>query len=257
MTPTQTATALYTIVRKDTVRIVRLWKQTFLPSVITMALYYTVFGTFLGSQLSHIGGFTYIQFIVPGLIMMSALTNAYSSTSSAFFQAKFMHSIDELLVPPCPDWVIILGYALAGVVRGLIVGALVLLTSLFFTHITIYNPWVLILAFLFTCILFALAGILNALFANTFDDISIVPTFVLTPLTYLGGVFYSVHNLPGFWQTVSLFNPILYMVNTFRFGFLGISDVSLTLSFGLLFGLTLAFALLLLWLFKKGIGLKS
>ncbi len=257
MTPTQITTALYTIVRKDTVRIVRLWKQTFLPSVITMALYFTVFGTFIGSQLQQIGGFSYIQFIVPGLVMMSVITNAYSSTSSAFFQAKFTRSIEELLVSPMPGWVLILGYTLAGMVRGLIVGLLVLLTSLFFTHLTIFNMGVLVAAFVLTCVVFSLAGILNALFANTFDDIAIIPTFVLTPLTYLGGVFYSVHNLPEFWQHVSLVNPILYMVNTFRFGFLGISDVSLPLSFGILIGLTIAFVGLLIWLFKRGTGLKN
>ncbi len=257
MTPTQTLTALYTIVRKDTKRILRLWKQTFLPSVVTMGLYYTVFGTFIGSQLQQIGGFSYIQFIVPGLVMMSVITNAYSSTSSAFFQAKFTKSIEELLVSPMPNWVVILGYTLAGMVRGLIVGALVLLTSLFFTHIAIFNVLALVAAFILACALFSLAGILNALFANTFDDIAIVPTFVLTPLTYLGGVFYSVHNLPGFWQQVSLFNPILYMVNAFRYGFLGLTDVSLTFSFSMLLALTVAFAALLGFLFKKGIGLKN
>ncbi len=257
MTPAQITTALYTIVRKDTVRIVRLWKQTFLPSVVTSVLYFTVFGTFIGSQLAHIGGFSYIQFIVPGLVMMSVITNSYSSTSSAFFQAKFTRSIEELLVSPMPDWILILGFTLAGVVRGTIVGALVLASSLFFTHLVIFNALVLIAAFIITCVLFSLAGILNALFAETFDGISIIPTFVLTPLTYLGGVFYSVHNLPQFWQTVSLGNPILYMVNTFRYGFLGISDVNLTLSFGILIALTVAFMGTLVILMKKGIGLKN
>jgi ABC-2 type transport system permease protein len=251
------ATAFYTIVRKDVVRIVRLWRQTFLPSVVTMRLYYAVFGTFIGSQLSNIHGFSYIQFIVPGLIMMSIIQNTYSNTSSAFFQAKFQRNLEELLVSPMPNWVIVAGYVTAGVVRGLIVGILVLITSFFFTHFTIYSVGVVLLAFIFTCVLFSLAGLLNAMFADSFDAISIIPTFVLTPLTYLGGVFYSVDKLSPFWRTISLANPILYMVNAFRYGFLGLTDVSLTLAFGMLMGLTVAFTVLILWLFKIGAGLKS
>lgn len=257
MEPKGIAIALYTIARRDTVRMLRLWKQTFLPSVVTMGLYFTVFGAFIGSQLANIEGFSYIQFIVPGLVMMSVITNAYSNTSTAFFMAKFMRNLDEMLVSPTPDWVIIAGYVAAGVVRGLIVGILVLATSLFFTHLAIYNIAVLLAAFMLTCVLFSLAGLLNALFAENFDSIAIVPTFVLTPLTYLGGVFYSIHALPQFWQTVSFANPILYMINAFRYGFLGISDVPLWLSFGILLGLTVLFVALILWLFKKGIGMKN
>ena len=257
MEPNKIWIAYYTLVRKDVVRILRLWKQTFLPSVVTMSLYFTVFGTFIGSQLAMIHGFTYIQFIVPGLIMMSVITNAYSNTSSAFFQAKFMHSLDELLVSPMPDWVVIAGYVTAGIVRGIIIGALVLLTALFFTHLTIVNLAALLLAFVLTCTLFSLAGLLNAMFAESFDSIAIVPTFVLTPLTYLGGVFYSVDKLPPFWHAVSLVNPILYMVNAFRYGFLGFSDVSVTLSFTMLIVLTIVFLALILWLFKRGAGLKN
>lgn len=257
MSPKGITIAFYTIARKDTVRMVRLWKQTFLPSVVTMSLYFAVFGTFIGSQLPDINGFSYVLFIVPGLIMMSVITNAYSNTSTAFFMAKFMKNIDEIIVSPTPDWVIIGGYVTAGIVRGFIVGLLVLLTSLFFTHLVIYNIAAVLGAFVLTCILFSLAGLLNAMFAETFDSISIVPTFVLTPLTYLGGVFYSVDRLPEFWQIISYFNPILYMVNAFRYGFLGISDVSLTLAFSILISLTVLFLILILWLFKKGIGMKN
>lgn len=257
MSPHGIAIAFYTIARKDTVRMLRLWKQTFLPSVVTMSLYFAVFGTFIGSQLPAIGSFSYIQFIVPGLIMMSVITNAYSNTSTALFMAKFMHSLDEVLVSPTPNWVIVGGYVTAGIVRGFIVGALVLLVSLFFTHITIFNIGVLLSAFVLTCVLFSLAGLLNALYADTFDSIAIVPTFVLTPLTYLGGVFYSVDRLPAFWHTLSYANPILYMVNAFRYGFLGVTDVSLTLAFGILLGLTSIFIVLILWLFQKGVGLKN
>jgi len=256
MDSTHTLTAYYTIVRKDVVRMLRLWKQTFLPSVVTTGLYFLVFGTFIGSQLGAIHGFSYIQFIVPGLVMMSIITNAYSNTSTALFMAKFQRNLDEMLVSPTPEWVIVAGYVTAGIVRGLIIGILVLITSMFFTQLAVHNVVVLLAAFVFTCVLFSLAGFLNAMFAESFDSISIVPTFVLTPLTYLGGVFYSIGQFPQFWQSVSLANPILYMVNAFRWGFLGISDVNIGVAFGVLFSLTGLLLLVILWLFKKGVGLK-
>ncbi|MDE1924801.1 MAG: ABC transporter permease [Patescibacteria group bacterium] len=238
-------------------RIVRLWQQTFLPSVITTALYFLVFGTFIGSQLPPIHGLSYIQFIVPGLVMMQVIMNAYSNTSTALFMAKFQNNLQEMLVSPMPEWVIVAGYVTAGIVRGFIIGVLVLLTALFFMHLTIYNIAVVLAAFILTCVLFSLGGFLNAMFANTFDSISIVPTFILTPLTFLGGVFYSISRFPPFWQKISLINPILYMVNLFRYGFLGVSDVSLTLALSILIGLTVVFIVTILWLFKKGIGLKN
>lgn len=251
-----TCIAYYTIVRKDVARIVRLWKQTFLPSVVTTGLYFLVFGTFIGSQLTAIHGYSYIQFIVPGLVMMSIITNAYSNTSTALFMAKFQRNLDEMLVSPTPEWVVVLGYVTAGIVRGLIIGILVLLTSLFFTHLLVHNIVVLLGAFVLTCVLFSLAGFLNAMFANSFDSIAIVPTFILTPLTYLGGVFYSIERFPYFWQMVSLANPILYMVNAFRFGFLGISDVNIGVAFAVLISLTVLLLGVILWLFGKGVGLK-
>jgi ABC-2 type transport system permease protein len=249
MTPEKITIAYYTIARKEIVRILRIWSQTLLPSVVTMSLYYVVFGAFIGSQIAAIHGFTYIQFIVPGLIMMAVITNAYTNVVSAFFGAKFQHNLEELMVSPTPNWVI--------VARGLMVGVLVLLTSLFFTHLTVYSWFVLVSAVVLTSILFSLAGLLNGIFAKTFDGVSIVPTFVLTPLTYLGGVFYSIDRLPHVWQVVSLFNPILYMVNAFRYGFLGVSDVPVGESFAILIALTVAFAVVILWLFKKGIGLRQ
>src|SRR3990167_4297370 len=257
MSPKGIAIAFYTIARKDTVRMLRLWKQTFLPSVVTMSLYFAVFGTFIGSQLPDINGFSYVMFIVPGLIMRSVITNAYSNTSTAFFMAKFMKNIDEILVSPTPNWVIVGGYVTAGIIRGFIVGALVLITSLFFTHLAIYNIAVVLAAFVLTCVLFSLAGLLNALFAERFDSIAIVPTFVLTPLTYLGGVFYSIDRLPELWQTVSLFNPILYMVNAFRYGFLGVSDVNIIWSFSIILAFIVVFAGCILYFFKRGMGLKK
>lgn len=256
MDSSHTAIAYYTIVRKDVTRMLRLWKQTFLPSVVTTGLYFLVFGTFIGSQLGAIHGFSYIQFIVPGLVMMSIITNAYSNTSTALFMAKFQRNLDEMLVSPTPEWVIVAGYVTAGIVRGLIIGILVLLTSLLFTHLSVHNAAALLGAFVLTCVLFSLAGFLNAMFAESFDSISIVPTFVLTPLTYLGGVFYSIGQFPHFWQTVSLANPILYMVNAFRWGFLGISDVNIGVAFAVLISLTILLLAIILWLFRKGVGLK-
>ncbi len=249
--------AYYTVVRKDTTRMFRLWKQTFLPSIITTALYFLVFGTFIGSQLPPVHGVAYIMFIVPGLVMMQIIMNAYSNTSTALFMAKFQRNLEEMLVSPMPDWVIVAGYVTAGIIRGCVIGILVLLTALFFTHLVIYDVWVVMAAFILTCVLFSLGGFLNALFADSFDSISIIPTFVLTPLTFLGGVFYSIEKFPHFWQTVSLANPVLYMVNAFRFGFLGASDVNVYLAFGILLALTAAFLVLILWLFKKGIGMKN
>ena len=257
MTPKGIAVAYYTIVRKDIIRMLRIWSQTFLPSVVTMSLYYIVFGSFIGSQIAAIGGFSYIQFIVPGLVMMAVITNSYSNVVSAFFGAKFQRNLEELMVSPTPNWVVVLGFVSGGVFRGLVIGVLVLLTSLFFTHLTIFSLPILIAAVVLTSVLFSLAGLLNGMFAKTFDGVSIVPVFVLTPLTYLGGVFYSIHRLPPLWQNVSLFNPILYMVNAFRFGFLGVSDVSIFISFSLLIGLTIALSILILYLFKKGAGLKN
>ncbi len=257
MTPSHLWTAYYTIIYHEVARIVRIWSQTLLPPVITSGLYFIVFGTFIGSQLPPINGFSYIQFIVPGLIMMQVITSAYSNTVSTFYFAKWTKTLDEMLVSPMPEWVIIAGFMSGGVLRGLIVGALVLATSLFFTHLVIFNAFILVAAIVVTAVLFSLAGLINGVFAKGFDGISIVPVFVLTPLTYLGGVFYSVSRLPPFWQHVSLFNPILYMVNAFRFGFLGISDVPLWQCFAVLLGLMIIFLGVLGYLFKRGVGFRQ
>ncbi len=249
--------AYYTIVRKEVVRFLRLWAQTLLPSVITISLYYVIFGKFIGSQISDIHGFTYIQFIVPGLVMMAVLTNAYSNVVGSFFGSKFQRSLEELLVSPTPGWVIIAGFVTGGVLRGLSVGVLVLAASLFFTNLVVYSYTIIILSVILTSILFSLAGLLNGIYAKSFDAMFIVPTFVLTPLTYLGGVFYSIDLLPPFWQTVSMANPILYMVNLFRYGFLGISDVSITVSFGVIICILVVLLVIVNELFKRGIGLKN
>ena len=257
MSPTNIATAYYTLLRKELVRMFRIWSQTFLPSVVTTTLYYTIFGAFIGSQIAAIHGYSYIQFIVPGLVMMAIITNSYSNVVGGFFGMKFQKNFEELMVSPTPNWVVVLGFVSGGVVRGMIVGFLVLLTSLFFTHLTLFSVVTLVSAAVLTSVLFSLAGLLNGIFAKGFDGISIVPTFVLTPLTYLGGVFYSVDRLPPVWREISLFNPILYMVNAFRYGFLGISDTPLFMSFTILIALTIILFTVAIYLFEKGIGMRS
>lgn len=256
MTPARIWTSYYTMIRGEAVRILRIWSQTLLPPVVTTSLYFIVFGTFIGSQLAPIYGFSYLQFIVPGLIMMSVITSSYMNTVSTFYFAKWTKTLEEILVSPTPDWVVIVGFVSGGVLRGLLVGALVLLVSLFFSHLAIFNALVLVSALVLTSVLFSLGGLINGVFAKGFDGISIVPTFVLTPLTYLGGVFYSISQFTPFWQKVSLFNPILYMVNAFRYGFLGVSDISLWACFGVLLGFIAVFLFVIIFLFKRGLGVK-
>lgn len=246
-----------TMIRKEFSRIVRIWSQTLLPPVITMSLYFTIFGGFIGSQIGMINGFTYMQFIVPGLVMMAIITSSYMNTVSTFYFAKWTRTIDELIVSPMPNWVVMAGFLSGGIMRAGLVGILVTLTSLFFTHINVFNLAVVFAAAFLTALVFSLAGLVNGFYAKSFDAISIVPTFVLTPLTYLGGVFYSIDQLPPLFAWLSLFNPILYMVNAFRYGFLGVSDVNVWASFGILIGLTIVLLILVLWLFKRGVGLKN
>lgn len=244
------------MVRRDAVRIIRIWSQTLLPPVVTMSLYFIVFGGFIGSQVKGVGGFSYMQYIVPGLVMMSIITSSYMNTVSTFYFSKWQRVIDEVLVSPMPSWAVIAGFVTGGIMRGFLVGLLVVAVSLFFTHLIIFNALVLFGVALLTSLLFSMAGLINGIYAKGFDGISIVPTFVLTPLTYLGGVFYSIHLLPPFWAKLSLANPILYMVNAFRYGFLGISDIRLANCFAVLI---IAVLLLLAWaliLFHRGAGLK-
>jgi len=250
-------TAFKTILRKEIVRFIRIWPQTIIPSMMMMVLYFVIFGKFIGSQISDMDGFSYIQFIVPGLVMMAVITNSYSNVVSSFFSTKFHKSVEELMVSPTPEYIIVLGYIFGGVARGLIVGAGVTMTSLLFVPLNIFNTGFVLLYISLTSILFSLAGFMNSIFAKKFDDISIVPTFILTPLTYLGGVFYSIELLPPFWQGLSRLNPILYMVNGFRYGFLGISDVNVLsgLLISILFILVLFFTNI--HLMKKGVGLKE
>jgi ABC-2 type transport system permease protein len=260
MTGTQKWTAFYTMLRKDVVRIFRIWVQTFLPSVITSTLYFLIFGSVLGSRIGEMQGVPYMEFVVPGLVMMAILTNAYANSSFTFFQSKFFaRSIDELLVSPMPPWLMIGGFVAGGVVRGVIVGTITLLVSLFFTglHLSVFNLAVILLFAVLTALVFALAGLVNGVFAKSIDSINIVPTFFLQPLTYLGGVFYSVHTLPQFAQYVTYVNPIFYLINGFRFGFLGIADISIWISLGVLAAMIVILLGINWYLIRKGLGLKQ
>ncbi len=248
--------ALQTILRREILRFMRIWSQTLLPPAITMCLYFLIFGKFIGSQLSNIHGYTYIQYIVPGLVMMSAMTNAYANTASSFFLTKFNKSIEEMIVSPMPNVITLLGFTFGGTLRGLIVGTIVLLIAFLFTHVPLEYPLVMVMMAVLASILFALGGVINAIYAKRFDDVSFIPTFVLTPLTYLGGVFYSVQQLPSFWRSISLCNPILVIVDTFRYGLLGISDVNVYAGFGLVVGLVIVLFFWAWLLLSKGTGIK-
>ncbi|MCP3890487.1 MAG: ABC transporter permease [Desulfobulbaceae bacterium] len=254
---TSNLVSLNSIARKEITRIFRIWVQTLVPPVITITLYFIIFGTFIGSQLGNIGNHNYMAFIAPGLIMMSIITNSYTNTVSSFFSAKFQGNVEELLVSPTPDWVIVLGYVMGGMARGISVGILVSVVSLFFVRLPLFNIFYATLFAVLTSFVFSLAGMINGIFARKFDDVSIIPTFVITPLTYLGGVFYSIALLPEFWQTVSKANPIVYMINGFRYGFLGVSDINVWTGFVML----IFFAVLLfstnLYLLKKGVGIRT
>lgn len=260
MTPYQKWTAFYTMLRKDVVRIFRIWVQTFLPSVVTSVLYFAVFGTVLGSRIGQMQGVDYMSFVVPGLVMLAIVTSAYANSSFTFFQSKFFaRSIDEMLVSPMPPWLIIAGFIAGGIIRGILVGALVVIVSLFFTglSLTIHNALIIFAFAILTALVFALAGLVNGVYAKTIDGINLVPTFVLTPLVYLGGIFYSVHNLPGWWQAITYANPLFYLVNGFRYGFLGLSDVSLAVSVGILAAMIAVLAAINWYLIRTGLGLKQ
>ena len=249
--------AFETIVIKEVRRFTRIWVQTLVPPAITIALYFVVFGNLVGRRIGDMGGFNYTEFIVPGLIMMAVIQNSYSNVVSSFFSHKFQRSVEELLVSPVPNSVILAGFVVGGMVRGLLVGGVVSLMALAFVDLKVEHPLIIISVILLTSLVFSLAGFINALFANSFDDISIIPTFVLTPLIYLGGVFYSSALLPGFWQGVSAMNPIFYMVNTFRYGFLGVSDVPVTVAFLILISFAVLLSGACLWLLNRGTGLRT
>jgi ABC-2 type transport system permease protein len=251
-----TLIGIQTLLRKEITRIVRIWSQTLLPPAITMTLYFVIFGNLIGSRIGQMGGFDYMSFIVPGLVMMAVITSSYGNMVSSFFGAKFAKHVEELLVSPMPNWGILAGYVSGSLFRGLAVGLIVTLVSLFFTEIKIHNVWIVLSTVILTSIVFSLGGFINAAFAKKFDDIAIIPTFILTPLTYLGGVFYSISLLPEFWQQVSLINPVLYMVNTFRYGFLGVSDINLGVAYAIIIAFVLILGFISWYILHKGIGLR-
>jgi len=257
MISTSNRIAFMTLLRKEIQRFTRIWVQTLIPPAITMALYFVIFGNLIGRRVGEMGGYSYVQYIAPGIIMMAVITNAYANVVSSFFGAKFQHHIEELLVSPIPNWLILAGYIAGGIARGLVVGIIVTAVALGFTRLSVHSILVTISIVVLTATLFSLGGFINAIFARKFDDISIVPTFVLTPLTYLGGVFYSIDLLPAFWQKVSLANPILYMVNGFRFGILGTSDVPITVSYTVILAFIVGLSAVCLTLLNRGTGLRS
>lgn len=249
--------AFSTLVIKEVLRFSRIWVQTVLPPAITTGLYFIIFGNLIGQRIGEMDGYGYTEFIVPGLILMAVIANSYANVVSSFFQAKYQRHIEEVLIAPVPNWIILAGYVTGGVARGLVVGLVVTLVSLFFADVHIHHYGLTLLVVVLTSILFALGGFINAVFANSFDDIAVIPTFVLTPLTYLGGVFYSISLLPPFWQQVSLANPVLYMINAFRYGILGVSDIRPAIALGLILGFILVLGSVSLWLLNKGVGIKA
>ncbi|WP_111980366.1 ABC transporter permease [Algibacillus agarilyticus] len=249
--------ALNSLVVKECTRFLRIWVQTLVPPAITMTLYFVIFGQLIGSRVGELEGFAYVDFIMPGLIMLAVINNAYSNVASSFFSAKFQRNVEELLVAPVPTFVLVMGFVSGGMLRALLVGGIVSLVALTFVDIQIHNIFIIVITAVLTAMLFALGGLINAIFAKTFDDISIIPTFVLAPLTYLGGVFYSLSMLPEVGQTVSQFNPILYMVNAFRYGFIGYTDVSLTIALSVLVGSVIVLFTTAMMLINRGVGIRS
>jgi ABC-2 type transport system permease protein len=249
--------AFKTIVIKEIYRFVRIWPQTLLPPAITTALYFLIFGKLIGDRIGTIHGASYMDYIVPGIILMSVISHSYANVVSSFYSTKFQRNIEELLVAPVPNWIILAGYVAGGIFRGLCVGAVVTLISLLFADITVNHPLLAVSIMLMTSALFALAGFINALLAESFDDISIIPNFVLTPLSYLGGVFYTVEMLPPVWQMISMGNPILYMINAFRYGMIGVTDIDIQLAFLMTAGFIVTLTLFSLYLLHKGTGIKN
>lgn len=249
--------SLLTLSRKEVSRVTRIWLQTIVPPIITMSLYFVIFGNLIGRRIGEMGGFEYMQYIAPGLIMMSVITNSYGNVVSSFFGAKFQRHLEEMLVSPMPTYAIIIGHVVGGMARGLLVGVVVTLIALFFTEVRISNMFITLSVVVLTSVVFSLGGLINAIFARKFDDISIIPAFVLAPLTYLGGIFYSISLLPPIAQKISLFNPILYMVNAFRYGMLGVSDIDITHAYIIIVAFAVGLFGVCMILINKGVGIRE
>ena len=254
---TQKYNTLKTIIIKEYLRFIRIWVQTVLPPAITTALYFVIFGNLIGSQIGDIDGYKYMDYIVPGVILMAVITNSYGNVVSSFYSAKFQKSIEELLVSPTPNSLILIGFVSGGVARGMIVGIIVTIVAMYFSDINVHSYAISLLIFFLTATLFSIAGFINAIYANSFDDISIIPTFVLTPLTYLGGIFYSIDMLPEFWQNLSLINPILYMINSFRYGMIGTSDINLSTALIIIVSFNAVLFSYAMYLLNRGIGIRQ
>ena len=248
--------AFNTLVIREISRFTRIWVQTILPSAISMTLYFIIFGNLIGGRIGKMNGINYIEYIAPGIIMMAIINNAYTNVVSSFFSAKFQRYIEELQVAPIPNIIILCSYVTGGIARGMIVGFVVTLVALFFTEIKIYNIFIVISVVLMTSALFSLAGFINGIFAKKFDDVTIIPTFVLTPLVYFGGIFYSIDLLPEFWKTISKLNPIFYMVNAFRYGILGVSDISISIAFSIIIIFNIVLFSICIFLLNKGVGIR-
>ena len=248
--------ALSTLLTREIRRFIRIWPQTLLPPAITMTLYFVIFGNLIGQRIGEMSGFAYIEYIAPGIIMMAVINNAYANVASSFFSAKFQNHIEELLIAPIPNHLILAGYVMGGVARGLLVGIIVTIVALFFTKLHVQHLFITLSMVILSAVLFSLGGFINAIYGKSFDQIAIIPTFILTPLTYLGGIFYSIDLLPDFWQQASLFNPILYMVNAFRYGILGVSDIPVGLAFGVIMLFIVGLAIFALYLLNRGTGLR-
>ncbi len=249
--------AFSTLVRKEVRRFMRLWIQTLVPPVITISLYFVIFGNLIGRRIGDMNGYSYMDFIVPGLILMAVINNAYANVVSSFFSQKFQRNIEELLVSPVPNYVILIGFVVGGSARGLMVGLIASIVAMFFSGFYMHNIFIATTVVLLSSVVFSLGGLINAIYANKFDDVTIVPTFILTPLIYLGGVFYSIDLLPDFWKAASYINPIFYMVDAFRFGILGISDVNIFYALLILLAFVVGLFSYALLLLNRGTGLRS
>ena len=248
--------AFSTLLTREIRSFIRIWPQTLLPPAITMTLYFVIFGNLIGQRIGEMNGFAYIEYIAPGIIMMAVINNAYANVASSFFSAKFQNHIEELLIAPIPNYLILAGYVMGGVARGLLVGIIVTIVALFFTKLHVQHLFITLSMVILSAVLFSLGGFINAIYGKSFDQIAIIPTFILTPLTYLGGIFYSIDLLPEFWQQASLFNPILYMVNAFRYGILGVSDIPIRFAFGIIMLFIVGLASFALYLLNRGTGLR-
>ena len=249
--------AYWTITRREILRFSRIWVQTIVPPVVMVALYFIIFGNLIGQRIGTMDGMNYVDFIMPGLVMMSIITNSYSNVVSSFYGSKYSRHIEEMQIAPIPNVIIVLGYVTGGIGRGLSVGVAVTIVSMIFTEFSIFNPFIILIIAVLTAFLFSLAGLINGIFANSFDHVSIVPTFVLTPLTYLGGIFYSIKMLPEVWQDISLANPILYMVNSFRYGFRGISDIELSHAILVILSFIIILFIICMMLLNRGTGVRQ